>query len=186
LIESSDVNVLASQLGRGGVIGYPTESVFALGCDPFNELAVHRILSMKHRSIYKGFILIAADLADIAHCIEPLEPRLMARVEATWPGPVTWVFPCVADIPAWIRGKHHSLAIRISAHPVARAICQAFGGPIVSTSANLDGQLPARDAHTCAVLFQDELDVLCPGSVGELIRPTPIYDAISGEQLRAG
>ena len=173
-------------IANGDVIAYPTESVYALGCDPFNEKAVSQLLNLKRRDRKKGFILIAADWSQVDHLIEPIEPAAMARVLTSWPGPVTWVFPCTSEVPEWIHGGRQSLAIRISDHPLCTDLCIRSGGPIISTSANIDGQSPARDIENIQKIFPNSIDCIIEGNLGERSMPTPILDAITGECLRQG
>lgn len=171
-------------LVRGGIVAYPTEAVFGLGCDPGNAGAIEGLLSLKHRPARKGLILIAADLSVLTPWIVPLTAEIRERIEPTWPGPVTWLLPAAADCPEHIRGEHDSVAVRITAHPVASALCRTWNGPLVSTSANRGGGVPARDAATVRRLFGDTIDVVIDAPVGDLERPTPILDARTGEALR--
>lgn len=181
---------LAAAVGRlraGGVIAYPTEGVWGLGCDPFDEAAVHRVLAIKQRPVDKGMILIAGNLAQLEGIVDwaGLPAERAAAVRATWPGAHTWVVPALPQVPRWITGVHDSVAVRVSAHPAVVALCAAFGGPLVSTSANLTG-LPAvrmLDALDPALLAR--LDGVLQGRTGDLDRPTPIRDARSGESLRS-
>ena len=175
-----------SCLRQGGVIAYATESVFGLGCDPDNRISVERLLRIKQRPVEKGLILVAAE-------IQQLEPYLnlalvpdarMADVLASWPGPHTWVIPASERAPRWITGAFDSIAVRISAHPQVLALCQYWGKPLVSTSANLSGQAPCRtDVDTLSVLGE-QLDYVLPGVVGGALNPSQIRDAISGNVLR--
>lgn len=171
-------------LAQGGIIAYPTEAVFGLGCDPADAAAVNRLLDLKERPQEKGLILIAADPSAFAPWIAPPTPEIRARIEPTWPGPVTWLLPAAADCPETIRGAHDSVAVRVTAHPVAAALCRSWGGALVSTSANRGGGEPARDAATVRRLFGDALDAVIDAPVGGLERPTPIRDARTGETLR--
>jgi L-threonylcarbamoyladenylate synthase len=171
-------------LHAGGVIAYPTEAVYGLGCDPFNADAVTRLLQIKHRSIKKGFILIASDWKQIQFLVEPIDPQKLVRVFASWPGPITWVFPATTEVPYWVRGEHTSIAVRVTAHPLAKALCEQYGKPLISTSANLDGYPPVRDARTLQMTFGDKLDLILPGQLGNSRRPTEIRDAITGEIIR--
>lgn len=136
----------ADWLRRGGVVAYPTEAVYGLGCDPWNGSAVRRILAMKRRPEAKGLILIAAELAQLAPFVQWLEPTRMAEIFATWPGPHTWLLPARPETPVWLRGQHDTLAVRVIAHPLAAALCRATGMALVSTSANRTSQTPARTA----------------------------------------
>ena len=170
-------------LGAGGVIAYPTEAVWGLGCDPFNEQAVRRVLALKQRSEAKGLIIIAADIAQIEPWLQELNEAQKAEVLRTWPGPYTWVVPA-ESAPSWLRGQHASLALRVSAHPGVQALCRAWGGPLVSTSANLSGQPPAQDIHELRQQFGDGLAYILPGALGGDAKPSEIRDAVSGAVLR--
>ncbi len=183
LIQS--VNNAIASLRHGGIIAYPTEAVYGLGCDPFNRQAIERLLKIKNRSPKKGFILIASEWKHVQRLVEPIDPKALARVFATWPGPVTWVFPASPEVPAWVRGEHTTVAVRITAHPIAKALCQRYARPIVSTSANTEGQPPMRDERMIRMVFGNTIDAIVAGSVGPSHRPSEIRDAITGEVLRA-
>lgn len=176
----------AARLHAGGVIGYPTEAVYGLGCDPLNPLAVNRLLRLKGRAAGKGLILIAADPNQLVPYLLPLTPRIRQRVRPTWPGPVTWLLPAAPEIPEWLTGGRDVLAVRVTAHPVAAALCRAFGAPLVSTSANPSGQPPARSALQVRHRFGSSLDDIVPGATGGLLRPTEIRDGRTGRILRPG
>jgi len=175
----------AAALRAGGVIAYPTEAVYGLGCDPFNQSAVMRVFALKQRPAEVGVLLIAADFAQIRPFIGPAPPDAIARARATWPGPHTWVLPRAAGVPSWLTGTHGGIALRVTAHPRAAALCNAFGGALVSTSANRHGAPPLLTAAAVQAEFGSELAYILPGDVGGLDRPTPIRDAISGALFRA-
>jgi L-threonylcarbamoyladenylate synthase len=173
------------QIAAGGIIAYPTETVYGLGCDPFNGPAVLRLLDLKQRRIDQGVILIASEFAQLEPLLLPLSAAVRKRVTGNYPRPVTWVLPCPADIPVWLRGVHTSLAVRITRHPIARALCVCWGGPLVSTSANLHGGRPATTPHQVRRAFCGQLDYLLHGPVGANGRPSEIRDGLSGRILRA-
>ena len=173
-------------LRAGGLIAYPTEAVFGLGCDPFAPHAVQALLDLKARPMEKGLILIAADLAQLTDLLEPLDTRTRLKVQRTWPGPVTWLLPAKPEVPGWLRGKHPELAVRVTGHPLAAALCRAFGGPLVSTSANRAGRPPARTALQVRRTFGDAVDYVVSGEVGGQDRPSEIRDASTDRIIRAG
>lgn len=180
------VEEAVAALRRGGVVAYPTEAVWGLGCDPRDEAATLRLLALKQREVEKGLILIAADEAQLAPFIDmtALDSAQCAEVRASWPGPHTWIVPASAGAPRWITGAHAGIAVRVSAHPVVVELCEAFGGALVSTSANRAGE-PA--AHTIGALdsrIVDAVDAVACGETGGLLRPTDIRDARSGAVLR--
>lgn len=184
-INTSEINRAVDCLKKGEVIAYPTEAIYGLGCDPNNIEAVSHLLRIKQRSIDKGFILVASDWKQIESLIEFIEPRLLSHILNTWPGPVTWLFPAKVEVPHWIRGKHHTIALRVSAHPIVQALCKRFDGPVISTSANVEGAPPARNYRAVKILFGDELAMIIKGSVGEQKNPTEIRDALTGEIIRS-
>ncbi|HZW52342.1 MAG TPA: L-threonylcarbamoyladenylate synthase [Rudaea sp.] len=176
----------ATALRSGGVVAYPTEAVYGLGCDPHDRAAFERVFELKQRPPTQGVLLIAADFAQVEKYIDltRVPADALARLRATWPGPYTWIVPRAAGVPDWIAGSHAGIALRVTAHPLAAALCRAFGGALVSTSANRHGEPPARTAAAVHAAFGDELAYILDGAVGGLERPTPIRDAISGEPIR--
>lgn len=184
LLSPADLNAAVNCLQKGQVIAYPTEAVYGFGCDPFNAGAVTKLLQLKQRPVEKGLILVAATWEQVEFLTEPVPPRALMQVFADWPGPYTWVFPASSAAPKWICGKHNTIALRVSAHPVVSQLCQSFGGAIVSTSANRDGQPPLRDSRTVKIMFANQVDCIVPGKVGGQPNPTVIRDAISGAILR--
>lgn len=182
----TEIELAATALRDGGVVAYPTEAVYGLGCDPQNEQAFRRLFALKQRPPTQGVLLIGADFAHIEPYIDlqALGEQALAVARASWPGPQTFVFPRARSVPGWVAGSHAGIALRLTAHPPAAALCRAFGGALVSTSANPHGQPPARDAATVRGYFGKQLDAVVDGPVGGLDRPTPIRDAISGRILR--
>lgn len=169
----------------GGVIAYPTEAVWGLGCDPWDPEAVERILELKQRPVEKGVILVAASVNQIRFLLDPLPPELQANAVANWPGPVTCLLPDVLkQIPEQVRGRHSSIAVRVSEHPVVRALCETAGFPLVSTSCNPAGRQPARTSWQVRRYFEGQLDWLVPGELGGNRQPSRIIDIVSGKQLR--
>lgn len=181
-----DLDAAAAALRRGGVVAYPTESVYGLGCDPHDEAALSRLFALKQRPPLQGVLLIAADFSQIERYIalDEVPVDVLDRVRATWPGPHTWILPRSLRVPAWIAGGHAGIALRVTAHAPAAALCRAFGGALVSTSANRHGEPPARTAAEIRTVFGGDLDAIVDAPVGGLERPTAIRDAISGKLVR--
>jgi L-threonylcarbamoyladenylate synthase len=168
----------------GGVIAYPTEAVFGLGCLPRQRRAVERVLAIKRRSWRKGLILIGANLAQLERYVTlPPEPR-RSEVLASWPGPHTWVLDARPDAPRWITGGRASVAVRLTAHPLARALCNAVGDALVSTSANVSRRPPHRRLLVLRRDLGRSVDYVLAGPLGGLDAPTVIKDGRSGETLR--
>ena len=169
-------------LKQGKIIAYPTEAVYGLGCDPFNQQAVEAVLALKRRAKSKGLILLIADWSQLTPLIAPISKALLEPVRETWPGPVTWVFPKADTIPVWLTGQHDSIAIRMSAHSIAHQLC--VDGPVVSTSANINAQEPAIDLAGLRLQFPQGIDAVLSGELGGLIQPSSIFDVRTGMRLR--
>lgn len=181
---TSNISLAATYLKRGEIIAYPTEAVFGLGCDPLNEAAVLRLLELKNRPVSKGLIIVASSWRQINDLIQPIAENRLALVQSTWPGPITWVFPAQQTVPKWLSGAYNSIAVRLSNHPLVAQLCDAFGGPIVSTSANLAGEAPAKTSAAVADYFHDQISLILAGELGDLAGPTPIFDAVTGDAIR--
>lgn len=174
----------ATVLHRGGIIAYPTEAVFGLGCDPLNQQAVMRLLKLKGRPWQKGVILIAADFTQLSPFILPLSDSEREQVLASWPGPVTWLLPAQPWVPRWIRGAHDTVAVRVPGHGLAQELCRLFNGPIVSTSANRAGRQPFVESLPLRCQLGSELDWIVDGQVGGRSEPSRICDLKTGKVLR--
>lgn len=175
-------------LRDGAVIAYPTEAVFGLGCDPFNRDAVFKLLSLKSRREQKGLLLIASHFDHLKPLIalDELSSHQINQALVTWPGPYTWVFPASAMVPSWIRGDFSSVAVRVTNHPVAKALCNAFGKPLVSTSANIDGCIPARTVEQVLQSIPKGIHAIIDGNTGSSLKPTQIRDVVTGKVIRFG
>ncbi|WP_428354887.1 Sua5/YciO/YrdC/YwlC family protein [Methyloprofundus sp.] len=178
------IHMASHALNQGKLIAYPTEAVYGLGCDPLNEAAVMHLLRIKQRPMHKGLILIASDFAQLQPYINP-SPSMLERILPTWPGAITWVVPAQPWVPRYLRGKHDSLAVRVSAHPLVQQLCSNYAGAIVSTSANISQQAPARTALEVQKKFQTEDILILTGATEHHQQATAIYNAQNGDCLRA-
>lgn len=185
LLTTAEVCQAVSFIKKGAVVAYPTESSFSLGCDPDNIDAVSRILQVKQRALEKGFILVAASWEQVEPLINYVRPDMLTRIFETWPGSVTWLFPASDAVPQWICGHHAHVAVRVTAHPVAKMLCEHFGGPLIATSCNASGHTPACDVRTVQLTMQNTVDYVMTGEPCGVYKPTELRDAITGEILRA-
>jgi L-threonylcarbamoyladenylate synthase len=149
-----------------------------------DRTAVQRVLDIKGRPGHKGLILIAADFGQLLPFVESLEAVRMAHLLGTWPGPVTWLLPARRTTPRWLTGSHATLAVRVTAHPAAAALCRAWGGALVSTSANRTDRPAARTALQVRLRLGPQLDFLLNGPCGGRSRPSTIRDGRSGAEVR--
>lgn len=173
----------AAVIRAGGVIGYPTEAVFGLGCDPLNAQAVRRLLAIKQRPVSKGLILLAAELAQLEPYIV-LSTTQRHSLQQHWPLATTYLVEASSHTPAWIRGDHSKVAIRVTQHPVARALARQLHGPLVSTSANRAGEAACRNQFQLQRQLGAELDFIVSGQCDLAARPSTIIDLDSGAVLR--
>ncbi|HKT42016.1 MAG TPA: L-threonylcarbamoyladenylate synthase [Rhodanobacteraceae bacterium] len=180
-----EVQAAAALLRTGGVLAYPTEGVYGLGCDPDDHEAFEKIFAMKRRPSEQGVLLIAADFEQVRGWIGAAPESAFVRANAIWPGAHTFIFPRSPRVPEWVAGGHAGIALRVTAHAPSAALCRAFGGPIVSTSANRHGEPPARSVADVRAIFGDEPDGVLDAPLGGLDRPTPITDAVTGAIIRA-
>jgi L-threonylcarbamoyladenylate synthase len=177
------VDKAAEVLLGGGVIAYPTEGVFGLGCLPRDTDAVRRLIDIKKRDPSKGLILIAANASQFDDWIDLPDAVLMPKPDPTQP--ITWVVPASSRVPPVVRGDNAGLAVRITTNPVAGNICRSVGSPVVSTSANLSGQAVAPDEETLRRQFGDLVDYIVSGACGPASGPSEIRELLSGKILRS-
>ena len=180
------VSLAARALRNGGIVAYPTEAVWGLGCDPENGHALCALLAAKHRDAGKGLILVAGNVQQFSAILAPLHDSERQILLDSWPGPVTWLVPHHGKVHPLVHGGHLTVALRVSSHPIVQALCHAFGGPIVSSSANPQSLPPALDASTVRRYFAGRVDYLLFGPLGGLQRPTEIRDLVTGRVVRPG
>lgn len=181
----------AEVVWSGGVIAYPTEAVWGLGCDPDNEQACLKLLQIKQRRIEKGMILIAGSVDQFSSILAPLSPQQRTALVQAWQqqdksGAVTFLVPdLLQQVPWWVKGQHPAVALRVSRHPLVKALCEASGGALVSTSANISGKSPARSQLMLKKQLGTQLDFIVPGELGGENKPSRIIDLETGKTLRA-
>jgi len=174
---------LRAHLKRGGLIAYPTESCYGLGCDPRNPRALKRLIRLKGRDAGKGMLLIADRLERLHPFMRPLSSADLARVGHSWPGPVTWIVPASAACSPLLTGGRTTIALRVTAHPDAARLCRKLGMALVSTSANPSGRKPAQTAAQCRRMFGARVRVI-DGRIGQRRRPSTLIDLATGKILR--
>jgi L-threonylcarbamoyladenylate synthase len=180
----SRIALAANYLKAGGVLAYPTEGVWGLGCDPMDRDAVRKILTLKQRDWRKGLILIAANIDQLRPYIASLNKEQEAQLCAGSERAQTWIVPASERVHPLLRGQHSKIAVRISQHNVVRELCLAFGGAIVSTSANPGGMPAASNRVKVMKYFGGSIDCYAPGNIGGANGPSQIKDLISGEIIR--
>ena len=183
MTDSFHLRMAADSIRAGGVVAYPTEAVYGLGCDPLDYRAVLRVLEIKGRPVEKGLILLAADAQQLHPWIDVTDAQL-ARMSEAWPGPVTFLVTPSPLVPDWITGRFDKVAVRVSGHPLARRLAALAGTPIVSTSANRAGQPSLKNRFQVARHFSSQVDFIVTGQCNLAARPSTIVDLESGKVLR--
>ena len=171
---------------EGGVIAYPTEAVYGIGCLPWHEQALLRVVALKRRSAQKGLIVVAASVAQLGPLAVLPGGAIGDEMRALWPGPCTWIVPARHGLPPLLTGGRPTIAVRVSAHPIVQRLCRRIGGALVSTSANFSGAAPARSALAVRRRLGPWVDYVLGGPLGDSPRPTEIRDAATGKVLRRG
>ncbi|MFL2840813.1 MAG: L-threonylcarbamoyladenylate synthase [Pseudohongiellaceae bacterium] len=184
MIDILELTAAAAHIKQGGIIAYPTEGVWGLGCDPFNEESVRKILDLKGRQADKGLVLVAANLDQIKPLLQPLSQSARDLLESSCPGPDTWLIPDADQtIPSWIKGNYATVAVRVSKHPLVKSLCERVG-LLVSTSANPSGSEPALSQEQVELYFEDKNVGIVPGKLGGQHKPSKIRDLLSKEIVR--
>lgn len=180
-VPSIPVRRAAQLLRRGGLVGFPTEGLWGIGCNALDEAACVRVLQIKRRPPEKGLIVLAADPEPLVALVEPAAAEEVGELLLRDPG-TTWVVPAAPWLPVTLTGGRDTIALRLTPHPVAAALARQAGLPLVSTSANRSGAPPARSALQVHRVLGRELDGVVAGRAGG--RPTTIRRWPDGERLR--
>lgn len=183
MLRQPDYRRLAAHLRAGGLIAYPTESCYGLGCDPANRAAVQKLLRLKQRPQCKGLIIIAFSYGQLAHYLQPLTLPEQQKLQQDGAKAITYLMSTRHATPRWLRGSHDTLAVRLTAHPLARELCHGVNSALVSTSANRSGMRPAKTYAECQRMFGNQVWVL-PGMVGKRKQPSRIVSWADGRILR--
>lgn len=183
MISHWQINYIANIVLNSGVIAYPTEGVWGLGCDPFDKQATQEILRLKKRPIEKGLILIASSIEQFDFLLHDLPCSLFEQLQQSWPGPFTWLVPHHNRVPYWITGSYQTVALRVTNHPLVKALCD-LTGPIVSTSANPAGLPSARSRLMVEKYFHKQNISVLNGQLGEAKTASRICDLVSGKVYR--
>lgn len=174
---------IAAYLKRGGLIAYPTESCYGLGCDPANRAAVMKLLRLKQRPQRKGLILIASSYRQLSRFLQPITAAEQSKLQRDGAQAITYLMPVKKYAPRWLRGAHDTLAVRLTAHPYAQKLCRGVQSALVSTSANFSGHRPVKTYAECRRQFGSNVWVL-PGLVGKRKQPSTIVSWVDGRIVR--
>jgi L-threonylcarbamoyladenylate synthase len=184
-------------LRDGELVVYPTETFYGIAADPFSPMALEQLFAIKGREANKPIALIAADSA-MAFAIAREVPEIARRLAiAFWPGPLTMVIPARRDFPPQLIGPDGGVGVRVSPHPIARALSSGLGRPITATSANLSGEPPASTIDAARKSLGNKVKVFLEGGILTAGAPSTVIvchadgfrivraGAISERELRA-
>lgn len=170
-------------LKNGKIIAYPTETVFGIGCDPYRQDSVDRIFQIKNRPSTKKFILITSSYKQLEGVVDT--QKITDEVLKSWPGPNTWLVPPNKKLPKWLISEDNGLiAVRVSKHTVVRELCEKFGKPIISTSANLYNSAALKNFEEVEKIFSETIDYLVIGETSKQNKPSMIKNMLTGEIIR--
>ena len=182
------INQAVKVLQQEGIIAYPTEAVYGLGCDPENIATIQKLLALKQREKEKGLILIAANFDQLRPYLKSLDEDIEKKLLASWSDQqkaITWLVPVKEEVSDYLKGQFDTLAVRVSHHPIVKDLCEAFGGAIVSTSANISTHEAARTSKEVKEIFQDKIDFIVEGETDITAQPSEIRDALTDKVIRS-
>ncbi len=180
MITHKSASEAISILKNGGLIIYPTEGVYGLGCDALNEKSVKEVFKIKFRSHEKSFITICSDISQLDGLIHSdyMTDKKITKFDFT-----TWIIPIDDSCPCWL-SKDDNIAVRISNHPVVKDLCNGLGKPLISTSANISNQEYENNLNHISKLFDKKVECIVEGKLGGKNTPSKIIDIVTGSVLR--
>ncbi len=164
-MDESLFDQITELLDRGGVIGYPTETVYGLGGDATNETTVRRIFDLKGRETQKQFLCLIHSKERLYPIVDRVSGKAEKLMDLFWPGPLTLIFPVSEKLPELLRSGSSKIGIRVSSDPICQKLTERTKNPIVSTSANHSGQKPCRTAGEVIASFGNALDLVLDGGM---------------------
>lgn len=184
ILAAAEKSALKAHLKRGGLIAYPTESCYGLGCLPDHARALRRLTHLKKRPQHKGMIVIGSDLRQLLPWLDRPSESTQIMLAQTWPAAKTFLLPAKQRVLPVLRGKgRRKLAVRVPAHQGAQRLCAVLGSPLVSTSCNRAGKRPCKTHREVWRQFGREVKVV-GGLIGKNKAPSQIIDGESGVRLR--
>lgn len=186
-VPDAEIDRAVGILTSGGIVVYPTETLYGLGADAWNDDALERLLGLKVREPGKPIAVLIGDLDMLGELAESVPAEAAQLIERHWPGPLTLVFAARPRVPAALTGGSGGIGVRISSHPVARALVTALGRPLTSPSANPAGKPPPRGVEEAAAYFGAAVDFYLDGGPLPGEPASTVVDVRNGLRLlRAG
>ncbi len=160
-VHEDTIRDAAALIRQGGLVAYPTDTVYGLGCDPFNADAVERLVKSKGRN--KGSLPVLVESTYVARQLGTFSDLAVHLAEKFWPGPLTIVVPLKASLPADVTGDFETIGLRIPNHPVACKLIRGCYGAIIGTSANLSGKPSSKTADEVMRDLKGRIDLIIDG-----------------------
>ena len=180
--DATTISAAVDVLRRGGIVAYPTDTLYGLAVDPRSDAAVERLFTVKERDRSAAVALIAADVPQ-AQQAGTFGGSELALARAFWPGPLTIVVPAAPDLSKRLSGDLNTVGVRVPAHPVARALAAAFGSCITATSANVAGSPPAMTADEVAAALDGRIDAVLDAGPAPGGPPSTIVEVADGRPV---
>ncbi len=186
--EREVLDLALSVLRQGEVIVFPTETLYGLGCDAFEEIAVQRLYNIKRRDVRKPILILVHDEDLLAECVVSVPRSAQLLAQRFWPGPLSLVLPASPRIPALLTAGTGKIGIRMSSSPLCLRLIKEFGRPVTATSANLSGQQNPQSVEGLLVVFNGKVPLILDGGVKEETSPSTVVDLTSkrATMLREG
>lgn len=187
-VKSADITAAAAILRAGGLVAFPTETVYGLGADASNEAAIKKVFAAKGRPHDHPLIVHIASAAQLNDWARDIPPAAQTLAKKFWPGPLTLILKRAAHVIDLITGGQDTVALRVPAHPLAQALLKNFGGGVVGPSANRFGRVSATTAEHVRDEFGDAVDCILDGGACEVGIESTIVDLSGGKPalLRPG
>ena len=182
------LDLAAQAMMRGSVIAFPTDTVYGIGCSLFDVAAVELIGKLKRRAPNHAYISLIPEPSQADGLALSIPPVARLLIRQFWPGPLSLILPAAEIVPASVRGQGGTVALRCPRDPLSHALLNRFGGPVISSSANLSGQPPAETAEEVVRTFGNQLDLVLDGGPRRGAVPSTLVD-VSGQRpklLRRG
>ncbi len=175
-VEAEGIRQACAVLRRGGLVAFPTETLYALGADALEAAAIERVLAVKGRQHGKPLSVLIPSVEAAAALATDLPEAVRGLMLAFWPGPLTVVVKASPALPALLRASAGTVGLRMPAGPVAQAVLTAFGGPVIGTSANKSGGADPADARTVLKAIGGQIDLILDGGRVALGVPSTVID----------
>ncbi len=172
----TDLSRIADVVRQGGVIAYPTDTFYGLGCDPFNTAAIDQLFAIKQRERGQPILLIISDPSLVVWLTSERDERFERLSQQFWPGPLTLVLRASERLPATLTGQTGTIGIRLPDHDLCRRIVNTAGGVLTGTSANVTGQPSAATAEAVLGQLGDAPDLIVDGGPTSGGAPSTVLD----------